>query len=128
MGKRAVYSGESAKDRSINLMDKFITKNQNRDKHKQLLPARRKDPNIPVNLWPLKDQLEYYAGQTDADRFDQDYSAYSTWYDKVKTQSGLYHQTFTDFVGKFKNEMREMWERKTPPKEALSWLRKKGVY
>lgn len=128
MGKRAVYSGESAKDRSINLMDKFITKNQNRDKHKQLLPARRKDPNIPVNLWPLKDQIEYYDSLSDADRFDEKYSAYSTWYDVVKKQSGLYHQTFMDFAGKFKEEMRTMWEKKTPPKEALSWLRKRGVY
>lgn len=128
MGKRAVYSGESAKDRSINLMDKFIIKNQNRDKHKQLLPARRKDPNIPVNLWPLKDQLEYYAGLTDADRFDQQYSSYSTWYEEVKQRSGLYHQTFRDFTTNLKPEMREMWEKKTAPKEALSWLRKKGVY
>jgi len=128
MGKKSAYSGESAKDRSINIMDKFITKNENRNKHQQLLPARRKDPNIPVNLWPLKDQLEYYDNLTDADRFDEQYSAYSTWYDTIKKQSGVYHQTFIDFAGKFKTEMREMWVRKTAPKEALSWLRKRGVY
>ena len=128
MGKKSAYSGESAKDRSINIMDKFITKNENKNKHRQILPARRKDPNIPINLWPLKDQLEYYDNLTDADRFDETYSSYSTWYDTVKKQSGLYHQTFTDFAGKFKSEMREMWENKTAPKEALSWLRKRGVY
>jgi hypothetical protein len=128
MGKKSAYSGESAKDRSINIMDKFITKNENRNKHQQLLPARRKDPNIPVNLWPLKDQLEYYDNLTDADRFDEQYSAYSTWYDTIKKQSGVYHQTFIDFAGKFKTEMREMWELKMHPKHAIIELRKKGVY
>lgn len=128
MGKRSVYSGESAKDRSINLMDKFITKNQKQNKHKQHLPARRKDPNIPIDLWPLKDQLDYYDNMTDAQRFDQKYSSYSTWYDDVKRRSGVYPQTFRDFTANLKTEIREMWERKTSPKEAVSWLRKKGVY
>ena len=128
MGKKSAYSGESAKDRSINLMDKFISKNDKKRSHQPALPGRRKDPNIPVNLWPLKDQLEYWANRTDADRFDDKYSSYSTWYDEVKTRSGLYHQTFTDFTSKLKPEMRSMWERKITPKEAISELRKKGVY
>lgn len=128
MGKRSVYSGESAKDRSINLMDKFITKNANREKNHPILPARRKDPNIALELWPLKDQIEYWETRTDADRFDEQYSAYSTWYDDLKQRSGVYPATFLDFTSKLKTEMREMWERKMHPKHAIIELRKKGVY
>ena len=71
MGKKSVYSGESAKDRSINLMDKFISRTVNREKHLPKLPGRRKDPAVPINLWPLRDQLEYWETRTDADRFDE---------------------------------------------------------
>jgi hypothetical protein len=128
MGKKSAYSGESAKDRSINLMDKFITKNSNREKNQPRLPARRKDPNIAMELWPLKDQLEYWENRTDADRFDESYSAYSTWYAEVKERSGVYHATFLDFTSKLKNEMKTMWETKTTPKDAVLLLRKHGVY
>ena len=34
MGKKAAHSGESPKDRSINMMDKFITRNDRIRKHK----------------------------------------------------------------------------------------------
>jgi hypothetical protein len=128
MSKKSVYSGESAKDRSINLMDKFINKNDNKRKHESHLPGRRKDPNIPIELWPLKDQIEYHETRTSADQFNDAYSAYSTWYDAVKQRSGLYHKTFTDFTSKLKPEMQSMWERKLSPKEAVLELRKKGVY
>lgn len=128
MGKKSVYSGESAKDRSINLMDKFISRTVNREKHLPKLPARRKDPAVPLNLWPLKDQLEYWENRTDTDRFNEQYAAYSIWYDAVKQLSGVYHRTFVDFTSKLKLEMREMWEAKIHPKEAVRMLRKKGVY
>lgn len=128
MGRKSAHSGMSPKDRSINLMDKFITRNANREKDKPKLPARRKDKDIPVNIWPLKDQLEYWETRTDADRFDETYSAYSTWYDEVKRRSGVYPQTFLDFTAKLKPEMREMWENKIIPKMAVIELRKKGVY
>lgn len=128
MGKRSVYTGESAKDRSVNLMDKFITKNNNKAKQHPKLPGRRKDPNVPLELWPLKDQIEYWENRTDADRFDEEYSAYSTWYDEVKRKSGVYPQTFIDFTSKLKPEMRAMWENKVMPRHAVMELRKKGVY
>jgi arginyl-tRNA--protein-N-Asp/Glu arginylyltransferase len=128
MGKRSVYSGESPKDRSTNIIDKFITKNANKIKNQPILPGRRKDPNVPIDLWPLKDQIAYYENRTDADKFDEQYSVYSTWYNAVKERSGLYHQTFTDFISKLKPEMQSMWERKLSPKEAVLELRKKGVY
>ena len=128
MGKKSAHSGESPKDRSVNLMDKFITKNANKEKNQPRLPGRRKDPNVPLNLWPLKDQLEYWENRTDADRFDEQYSVYSTWYDEVKRRSGIYPATFVDFTSKLKPEMHEMWENKLSPKYAVRELRKKGVY
>ena len=128
MGKKSAHSGMSPKDRSINLMDKFITRNANRAKGQPVLPERRKDASVPVNLWPLKDQIEYWETRTDADRFDEKYSAYSTWYDEVKTRSGVYHATFIDFTSKLKPEMKRMWETKTTPKDAVAILRKHGVY
>ena len=128
MGKKAAHSGMSPKDRSINMMDKFITRNANREKNQPRLPARRKDPNVPIDLWPLKDQLEHRETMSDADRFDELYSAYSTWYDEVKRRSGVYPSTFLDFTRNLKPEMRDMWERKTMPKTAVLELRKKGVY
>ena len=128
MGKKAAHSGMSPKDRSINMMDKFITRNANREKNQPRLPARRKDPNVPFDLWPLKDQLEHRDTQSDADRFDEQYAAYSTWYDEVKRRSGVYPATFLDFTRNLKPEMRAMWECKTHPKQAVLELRKKGVY
>lgn len=128
MGKKSAYSGESAKDRSINIMDKFITRNDNKKKSQPKLPGRRKDPNISIDLWPLKDQLEYWQNRTDADRFIEEYHSYSTWYDAVKTQSGVYSRTFIDFTSKLKPQMQEMYAHKMYPKDALYELRKLGVY
>jgi hypothetical protein len=128
MGRKAAHSGMSPKDRSINLMDKFITKNANRMKDQPVLSARRKDPNIPIHMWPLKDQLEYWDSRTEADSFNLKYSSYSTWYADVKSSSGVYPSTFMDFTSKLKLMMVEMWEKKIMPKEAILELRKHGVY
>jgi len=128
MGKKSAHTGISPKDRSAILMDKFIAKNANRMKDQPILPGRRKDPNIAMELWPLKDQIEYWEARTDADRFDEQYAAYSTWYAEVKSISGLYPQTFIDFTNKLKSTMREMWEQKMFPKQAMRELRKLGVF
>jgi hypothetical protein len=128
MGKKAAHSGESPKDRSINMMDKFITKNINKDKTKPTLPARRKDANISRDLWPLKDQLEYWKTRTSEDRFNETYTCYSTWYDELKQISGLYPATFIDFTSRLKDQMQEMYQTKLFPRQALLELRKLGVY
>ena len=128
MSKKDARAGQSPKDAAINLMDKFITRNSNRAKDKPVLPGRRKDSNVPLNLWPLKDQLEYWENRTPEDRFDSEYSVYSNWYNVVKTQSGVYHATFLDLVSKLKPVMVEMWENKIFPKQAILELRKHGVY
>ena len=70
MGRKSAHTGESPKDRSINIMDKFITKNMNKEKYQVQKSGRRKDPNIPIYMWPLKDQIEYWESRTDADRFN----------------------------------------------------------
>ena len=128
MGKKSAHSGMSPKDRSINLMDKFITRNANRTKGQPLLPERRKDASVPVNLWPLKDQIEYWENRTDLDRFDEDYASYSTWYAEIKRTSNVYPATFVDFTLKLKAELTTMYEKKMSPKSALLELRKLGVY
>jgi hypothetical protein len=87
MGKKAAHSGLSPKDRSINAMDKFIQRNDRKNANLEKLPARRKDPNIPINLWPLEDQIEYWESRTDVDRFMEKYPTYSSWYAAVKSAS-----------------------------------------
>ena len=130
MGRKSAYVGESAKDRSINLMDKFIKRSDNKKQVIQNLPARRKDITVPINLWPFKDQIEYYENRTQSDIFNESYSAYSTWYGIVKQQSGVYHRTFDEFITarNLKQTLIEMWEQKTLPKDAVYQLRKLGVY
>ena len=128
MGRKSAHTGISPKDRSINIMDKFISRNNNKQKNTPIISGRRKDPNIPVDMWPYKDQIEYWENRTDSDRFNDTYSSYSTWYSEVKAKSGVYHRTFDEFVYKLREEMKTMWEKKTMPKDAVLELRKFGVY
>jgi len=128
MGRKSAHTGESPKDRSINIMDKFIARSNKKNAHKTLLPARRKDPNVPLDLWPLKDQLEYWESRTDADRFDETYPAYSYWITEVQQNSGVHSSFFTDCAAKLKPLLLELFERKTPVKETVRELRKHGVY
>jgi len=128
MGKKDGYSGESPKDRAVNLMDKFISRNDRRNKHKDVLPARRKSPDVPFNLWPISDQIEYMENRTDAQKFVESYPSYSYWYDAIKKASGVYHITFTDNVGKYKTELRELYDNNTSVKDAVAFLQKRGIY
>jgi hypothetical protein len=128
MGKKSAHTGESPKDRSINIMDKFIARSNRQSAHKPILPARRKDPNIPIYMWPLKDQLEYWESRTDTDRFDETYPAYSYWIAEVQANSGVHSEFFTDCAIKLKSELLEMYEQKLTIKDAVRSLRKHGVY
>lgn len=128
MGRKSAHTGESPKDRSINIMDKFIARSNKRDAHKTLLPARRKDPNVPLDLWPLKDQLEYWESRTHADRFDEQYPGYSYWILEVQQNSGVHSSFFTDCAIKLKPLLVDLFERKTSVKETIRELRKHGVY
>lgn len=128
MSKKDARAGQSPKDAAINKMDKFITRNNNRAKNHPVLPGRRKDANISMELWPLTDQIEYWETRTSDDRFDSTYSVYSNWYAVVKRESGVYPRTFTDFTVNLKSEMVAMWEKKMFPRQAILELRKHGVY
>ncbi len=128
MGKKAAHSGESPKDRSVNMMDKFITRNERRNKHKDLLPARRKSPDVPFNLWPLKDQIEYMNNRSSADWFNDKFPVYSYWIDAVQKKTGVHHRTFVDWTLKLKPDLKEMYDKKTAVRDAVEFLRKQGVY
>jgi hypothetical protein len=128
MGRKSAHTGESPKDRSINIMDKFISKNMNREKHQPFKSGRRKDPNIPVYMWPLKDQIEYWESRTDADRFNDKYPVYSFWIADVQSLSKVHSSFFNDQAIKLKTMLLEMYEQKTMPKDAVTVLRKHGVY
>lgn len=128
MGKKSAHTGMSPKDRSINIMDKFIAKNTKNQTHKPKLPAIRKDPNIPIHMWPLQDQIEYWENRTDADRFVDKYPVYSFWIDDVKRLSKVHPTFFASKIAKLNDMVKEMYETKTFPKEAVSILKKHGLY
>ena len=128
MGKKSAHTGESPKDRSINMIDKFITKSTNQQKHLPVLPGRRKDPNIPIYMWPLKDQIEYWESRTDTDRFRDKYPVYSYWIDDVMKQSKVHPTFFTTQTLKLKPMLTEMYEICTDPRETVRELRKHGIY
>jgi hypothetical protein len=128
MGKKSAHTGMSPKDRSINIMDKFITRNQNKQKDQPFRSAIRKDPNIPIHMWPLKDQIEYWENRTDADRFNDVYPVYSFWISEVEKLSKVHPTFFTDTTLSLKPRLLEMFETKVMPREAVAELRKHGVY
>ena len=53
MGRKSAHSGMSPKDRSINLMDKFIQRNDRRNKDNPILPSIRKDAAIPIKPFTM---------------------------------------------------------------------------
>jgi hypothetical protein len=128
MGKKSAHTGMSPKDRSINIMDKFITRNQNKQKDQPFRSAIRKDPNIPIHMWPLKDQIEYWENRTDADRFNDVYPVYSFWISEVEKLSKVHPTFFTDKTLSLKPRLLEMYETKVMPREAVTELRKHGIY
>jgi hypothetical protein len=128
MGRKSAHTGMSPKDRSINIMDKFITRNQNRQKDQPFRSAIRKDPNIPIHMWPLKDQIEYWENRTDADRFNDVYPVYSFWISEVEKLSKVHPTFFTDKTLSLKPRLLEMYETKVMPREAVTELRKHGIY
>jgi len=109
-------------------MDKFIARNERRNKHKELLPARRKDPDVPINLWPLKDQLEYYANRTPQDKFREKYVRYTDWLNEVQQATGVYPSTFIDYMGKLDDVIKGLYDTCIYPKAAARALEKHGVY
>lgn len=128
MGRKSAHTGMSPKDRSALIMDKFISKNIKREQGMPFKSGIRKDPSIPIHMWPLQDQIEYWENRTDSDRFLDKYPVYSYWITEIKQLSKV-HPTFFDAkINKLKDLVTEMWEKKTFPKDAVSTLKKHGLY
>lgn len=121
------YQGESAKDRATNIMDKFIQRNDQRKERTETKSFFRKDPNVPFELWPLKDQIDYYENMSDSDKFDRKYPSYGTWLNEVKEKSGLYPVTFTDFTANHKPYLKELFDDKIEPRAAVRKLEQQGI-
>ena len=126
MSKKATI-GASPKDRSMDIMDKFIKRQERKDKHKELLPARRKAKDVPMDLWPLKDQLEYWENISPSQKFDRKYKNYIDWIDKLKSLTDYPDSTILDMMSGHKDRIKELFNIKTLPKEALQILRKEGI-
>ena len=126
MSKKATI-GQSPSDRSIDLMDKFIRRSEKKEAYNDRLPGRRKAKDVPMDLWPLKDQLEYWDNLTPEQLFDMKWTSYGDWLEKIFELSNQYHRTFNDTTGPHKERIQELFSKKTKPKEALQILRKEGI-
>jgi hypothetical protein len=124
---RKGYQGESATDRATNIMDKFIQRNERKKDNEQVRPHHKQDPNVPMELWPLSEQIEYWASLSDGQWFDREYTSYAMWFDEVKEKSGLYPTTFTDFTSKHKPFIKELFESKLRPRDAIRKLEQHGI-
>tara|TARA_Y100000592_G_C5363988_1_gene265074 strand:- start:379 stop:774 length:396 start_codon:yes stop_codon:yes gene_type:complete len=128
MSKKATI-GASPKDRSMDIMDKFIRRQEKKDRKKELLPARRKAKDVPIDLWPLKDQIEYWENQTPEQKFQQKYRSYIDWIDKLRDLTGYPDTSFNDMVSPSSHKLRlqELFSKHVFPKDAYSILQKEGI-
>jgi len=125
MGKNG-YQGESPKDRAVDIMDKFIQRSERRAALEEKQSMRRADPNIPMHLWPLKDQLEYWNNRTPEQIFRYKYT-YSSWYNEVLKNSGMYPLTFRDCVSKHNSRLRELFNACTSTRKAVLILQSENI-
>jgi hypothetical protein len=128
MSKKATI-GDSPKDRSMDIMDKFIKRQEKKNKHKELLPGRRKAKDVPIDMWPLKDQIEYWENQSEEQKFDRKYSSYIDWMDAVKDLTGYPDRSFMDMISpeKHRERMKEVYNQKILPKQAYQMLIKENI-
>jgi hypothetical protein len=128
MSKKATI-GDSPKDRSMEIMDKFIKREERKNRHKELLPARRKSKDVPMDLWPLKDQIEYWETITPEQKFNRKYGSYIDWLDTIKDLTGYPDRSFMDMISptKHKERLRELFSKKMLPKDAYRLLIKESI-
>ncbi len=128
MSKKATI-GDSPKDRSMEIMDKFIKREERKNRHKELLPARRKSKDVPMDLWPLKDQIEYWENITPEQKFDRKYGSYIDWLNTVKDLTGYPDRSFMDMISpeKHRERMKEVFDQKVLPKQAYQMLIKENI-
>ncbi len=128
MGKKSAHTGMSPKDISVNAMDKFISRNDRKRDYELQQPGRRKSDSIPIELWPLKDQIDYYDQNRSAILFMRKYPSYSVWRDAVMDATNVYPSTFITFIYPHRDMMQTMYAKQTPIREAVDRLRSLGVY
>jgi hypothetical protein len=128
MSKKATI-GDSPKDRSMDIIDKFIKREEKRNKHKERLPGRRKSKDVPIDLWPLQDQIDYWDNQTPEQKFDRKYKNYIDWMDKLRDLTGYPDSSFNDMVSptSHKERLKEIFSQKVLPKDAYRILQKEGI-
>jgi hypothetical protein len=130
MGKKAVI-GIAPKDSAIDKMDRYIQRNDKKEQQYLHRNGKKDLSKIPFNEWPLKKQMEHMDNKSDIDIFKEQYSSYSTWYEAVKKQSGVYPGTFVDWTSanNVKEVMKEMHANNTPVKSAVNILKTDhGIY
>ena len=127
MGKKGAYTGESATDRSINLMDKFIKRSEKKNAYIDQLPARRKSKDVDRDLWPLKDQLEYWDNMTPQEKFDRKYKNFYDWFDEVKDLINYPTISINDMVSGNMDAIKEKFKSKIKPREAYQQLEREGI-
>lgn len=125
MGKHG-YQGVSHSDRAVNGMDKFIKREAKKSNKTSHLPLRRKDKNIPMELWPLKDQIEYWDNMSEADKFKRKYT-FTSWYNEIVEKSGMYHITFKDCVSPHANLLQQLYNECTSIIESVRILQKENI-
>ena len=128
MSKKATI-GDSPKDRSMDIIDKFIKREEKRNKHKERLPGRRKSKDVPIDLWPIQDQIDYWDNQTPEQKFDRKYKNYIDWMDKLRDLTGYPDSSFNDMVSptSHKERLKEIFSQKVLPKDAYRMLQKEGI-
>ena len=128
MSKKATI-GDSPKDRSMDIIDKFIKREEKRNKHKERLPGRRKSKDVPIDLWPLQDQIDYWDNQTPEQKFDRKYKNYISWMDKLRDLTGYPDSSFNDMISptSHKERLKEIFSQKVLPKDAYRMLQKEGI-
>ena len=128
MSKKATI-GDSPKDRSMDIIDKFIKREEKRNKHKERLPGRRKSKDVPIDLWPIQDQIDYWDNQTPEQKFDRKYKNYISWMDKLRDLTGYPDSSFNDMISptSHKERLKEIFSQKVLPKDAYRMLQKEGI-
>jgi len=128
MSKKATI-GMSPKDRSMDIMDKYIQKQDRKNKHKEHLSGRRKSKDIPIDMWPLEDQLEYWDNISESDKFDRKVGSYINYMETLKDLTGYPDSSFNDMISKasHKDRIRELFDQKVLPKAAFQTLKQEGI-
>jgi hypothetical protein len=122
MSKKATI-GISPKDSSMDKMDRYIKRNEAREKAR----FRRHGNNTkkPFEEWSLQAKVDHYENMSPSQKFDRKYPKYYTWFEAVRKEMEefVYPAFFMDCVNQIKPEMQKLFEDKTSIKETVNTLK-----